>query len=191
MNGSRDWTSNERRAAVQAPGQHREGPEPRAIRALLSVLALLGLAGLLAERANQVRQDGRSDSGLPSAAERVVLLESPVPEVAPPLEVARVAPASPAGWFAARDRAGRLVALDAVAGLDAVDARSRAAARAASSATWTERVLPNGAVEIELPEDLAGALYGWLDDDGVLHTGHAPPAATTSRSEKLGEGGGR
>jgi hypothetical protein len=96
-------------------------------------------------------------------------------------------PALAEGWLAVRDpRTGELVAL-APGELDHLDAERRGSS---ARAAWVpvERTLPNGAVEIELPEWVASPLYGWIDERGMLRTGHTPPPATERQAAGRPEG---
>lgn len=87
------------------------------------------------------------------------------------------------GWVAVRDpRTGELVAL-APGEQDRLDAGRLSSARAAAAVPVESR-LPNGAVQIELPESLASPLYGWIDAQGALRTGHEPPPATKERGAR-------
>jgi hypothetical protein len=148
-------------------------------------------AGRAAARASSPK---RRSSGAPSPALALLLawLLAPVLDttprpVAPPepeVSAGHAAPPVRAGWLAQRDpRTGELVAASP-------ETFQRLAAAAESGArsprrVFVERRLPNGAVQIELPESSAPALYGWLDERGELRMGHALPegAAPPARED--------
>jgi hypothetical protein len=94
----------------------------------------------------------------------------PSPEMAPPPATALGLGSASAGWFAQRDpRTGELVADPRELPRLALESRAR------PTAALVERRLPNGAYAIDLPPEGSTPLYGWIDEDGALHSGHQPP----------------
>jgi hypothetical protein len=122
----------------------------------------------------------------------------PLPETAPPNEPAAESRfsnlAARSGWFAYRDpRTGELVVPPPQVLLEREGAEREASRARAARALLVERRLPNGAVEIELPDELLTTIYAWIDEHGELRTGDRPPSgpATPSRSERPAKGGRR
>jgi hypothetical protein len=134
-----------------------------------------------AEKVDDQEQVGESSAG----EERAVGAAQPRPEVVP-ARTDTLPVTSGGGWFGYREaRTGELV----VPPPELLErfAVSLKRERARASAAVLERRLPNGAIEIDLPVELSSPFYGWIDSDGVLHTGHAPPAGLATKDSRSGE----
>lgn len=121
-----------------------------------------------------------------SANDGAAVPTHPRPEAAPAPAEALLAETAGAGWFGYRDaRTGELTSVppDLFERL-AADGRRE---RASLSAAVVERRLQNGAIEIDLPLELSSPLYGWIDDHGVLQTGHAPPFGADTKDGRSAE----
>ena len=184
--------------AELAPGQSM-GRRRRAGRRLLCLAGMQGLLAVpfLAWMAGPVSvlATAASESvglaGSPHlpevAGKRVEGSTQPLPEMVPPAEASHRFESAGTAWFAYRDaRTGELVVPPPQV-IERLGAASRLA-REPVDAVLVERRLPNGAVEIDLPEELASPLYGWFDEHGELRTGHVPPPRLLGGSDGAGAG---